>query len=45
MKKIMMSGFNLILLITIPATVGLIVLSKPIVQVALKEEFLILMLH
>lgn len=37
MKKIMMSGFNLILLITIPVTVGLIVLSKPIVQVAFER--------
>lgn len=37
MKKIMMQGINLILLITIPATVGLIVLSKPIVQVAFER--------
>ena len=33
MKKIMGSGVNLILLITIPATVGLIVLAQPIVGV------------
>lgn len=37
MKKIMMKGVNLILLITIPATVGLIILSKPIVQVAFER--------
>lgn len=34
MKMIMRYGVNLILLITIPATVGLIVLAKPIVEVA-----------
>lgn len=37
MKKIMEYGVNLILLITIPATVGLIVLAKPIVEVAFQR--------
>lgn len=37
MKKIMGDGVNLILLITIPATVGLIVLSTPIVEVAFER--------
>lgn len=37
MKVIMKKGINLILLITIPATIGLIVLSKPIVQVAFER--------
>lgn len=37
MKEIMRYGVNLILLITIPATVGLIVLSTPIVQVAFER--------
>ena len=37
MKKIMAYGVNLILLITIPATVGLIVLAKPIVEVAFQR--------
>lgn len=36
-KDIMKYGINLILLITIPATIGLIVLSKPIVQVAFER--------
>jgi len=36
-KKIMGYGFNLILLITIPAAVGLIVLSTPIVEVAFER--------
>jgi len=37
MKKIMGYGVNLILLVTIPATVGLVVLSTPIVQVAFER--------
>lgn len=37
MKKIMKQGVNLILLITIPATVGLIVLARPIVEVAFER--------
>lgn len=37
MKKIMGYGINIILLITIPATVGLIVLAKPIVQIAFER--------
>ena len=37
MKKIMGYGINLILLITIPATVGIVVLSTPIVQVAFER--------
>jgi putative peptidoglycan lipid II flippase len=37
MKKIMKEGVNLILLITIPATVGLIVLARPIVEVAFER--------
>ena len=37
MKKIMGYGVNLILIITIPATVGLIVLTTPIVQVAFER--------
>ena len=36
-KKIMSYGVNLILLITIPATVGLVILSAPIVQVAFER--------
>ena len=36
-KKIMAYGVNLILLITIPATVGLIILATPIVQVAFER--------
>jgi putative peptidoglycan lipid II flippase len=37
MKKIMGYGVNFILLITIPATVGMIVLATPIVQVAFER--------
>lgn len=37
MKKIMGYGINLILIITVPATVGLIVLSTPIVQIAFQR--------
>lgn len=37
MKVIMKKGVNLILLITIPATVGLIVLAKPIVEIAFQR--------
>ncbi len=37
MKKIMGYGVNLILLITIPATIGLVVLATPIVQVAFER--------
>ncbi len=37
MKNIMGYGVNVILLITIPATVGLIVLSTPIVQIAFER--------
>lgn len=37
MKKIMGYGINSILIITIPATVGLIVLATPIVQVAFER--------
>lgn len=37
MKKIMGYGINTILLITIPATVGLIILSTPIVQIAFER--------
>lgn len=37
MKKIMAYGINLILLITIPASVGLIVLAKPIVEIAFER--------
>ncbi len=36
-KKTMGYGINLILLITIPATVGLIVLAKPIVEIAFQR--------
>jgi putative peptidoglycan lipid II flippase len=36
-KKTMGYGVNLILLITIPATVGLIVLAKPIVEIAFQR--------
>lgn len=40
MKKIMSYGINLILIITVPASIGMIVLSTPIVQVAFeKGEF------
>ena len=37
MKKIMDYGINLIIIITVPATFGLIVLSTPIVQVAFQR--------
>ncbi|MDR7857533.1 murein biosynthesis integral membrane protein MurJ [Tissierella sp.] len=37
MKKIMGYGINIILLITIPATVGLIVLATPIVEIAFQR--------
>lgn len=37
MKKVMGYGVNSILLITIPATVGLIVLAKPIVEIAFQR--------
>lgn len=37
MKKIMGHGINIILVITIPATVGLIVLATPIVQIAFER--------
>ncbi|WP_353095828.1 murein biosynthesis integral membrane protein MurJ [Tissierella praeacuta] len=37
MKKIMGHGINLILLITVPATVGLIVLATPIVEIAFQR--------
>lgn len=37
MKKIMDYGINLIIIITVPATVGLMVLSTPIVQVAFQR--------
>lgn len=37
MKRIMGQGVNLILLITIPATVGLIILAQPIVEVAFQR--------
>lgn len=37
MKKIMGYGVNLILIITIPASVGLVVLATPIVQVAFER--------
>ena len=37
LKKTMGYGVNLILLITIPATVGLIVLAKPIVEIAFQR--------
>ena len=37
MKKIMSYGINLILLITVPATVGLIVLATPIVEIAFQR--------
>lgn len=37
MKKIMGYGINLILLITVPATVGLIVLATPIVEIAFQR--------
>lgn len=37
MKKIMGYGINSILLITIPSTIGLIVLSKPIVEVVFQR--------
>lgn len=37
MKKIMGNGINLILLITLPATVGLIVLAIPIVEIAFQR--------
>lgn len=37
MKKLMGRGINFILLITVPATVGLIVLAKPIVEIAFQR--------
>lgn len=37
MKSIINYGIQLILLITVPATIGLVVLSKPIVQVAFQR--------
>lgn len=37
MKKIMGRGVNLILIITVPATIGLIVLSTPIVEIAFQR--------
>ena len=37
MKKILEYGINIILIITIPATVGLILLSKPIVQLSFER--------
>lgn len=37
MKKIMGDGVNLILLITIPATVGLIILAEPVIQVVFQR--------
>ena len=37
MKKIMSYGINLILIITVPATVGLIVLAAPIVEIAFQR--------
>lgn len=37
MKKIMSYGINLILLITVPATVGLIVLATPIVEIVFQR--------
>lgn len=37
MKEIMKKGVNLIFIITVPATVGLIVLSTPIVEVAFER--------
>lgn len=37
MKKIMSYGINLILIITVPATVGLIVLATPIVEIAFRR--------
>lgn len=37
MKKIMSYGINIILIITVPATVGLIVLSTPIVEIAFQR--------
>lgn len=37
MKKIMAYGINLILLITIPAMIGLIILSTPIVEIAFQR--------
>ena len=37
LKKVMAYGVNFILLITIPATVGLIVLARPIVEVAFQR--------
>lgn len=37
MKKIMGYGINLILIITVPATIGLIVLATPIVEIAFQR--------
>lgn len=37
MKRIMGYGINVILLITVPATIGLIVLAEPIVQIAFER--------
>ncbi len=37
LKKVVIKGINVVLLITIPATVGMIVLSKPIVRVAFER--------
>ena len=37
MKKIMAKGIDLILIITVPATIGLIVLSTPIIQIAFER--------
>ena len=37
MRKVMSSGINMILLITIPATVGMVILSQPIVEVAFER--------
>ncbi|MDX9798062.1 MAG: murein biosynthesis integral membrane protein MurJ [Bacteroidales bacterium] len=37
LKKIIINGINIILLITIPATVGLIILANPIIKVAFQR--------
>lgn len=37
MKKIMNKGINLLLIITVPATVGLIIFSTPIVEIAFQR--------
>lgn len=39
LKRLMVSGINVILLITIPATIGIIILAQPIVRIAFQRGF------